>query len=116
MIHKPSRSSRTYERDLAQARREDYVLHLYVTDMTPKCALAFENLKHICEEHLAGRYRIEVVDVLEQPEKAKRDQILAIPTVVRWGPLAIRRVIGSLSDTQRVLTGLDLGPPKARAG
>jgi len=85
-------------------------LRLYVMDQTPKSAAAFANLKKICETHLKGRYRITVIDLLKHPQLAKGDQILAIPTVVRKLPSPVRTIIGSLSDTARVLVGLDLRP------
>ena len=77
---------------------------------TPKSLTAFSNLKKICESHLKGRYRIEVIDLVEQPQLSKGDQILAIPTVVRKLPQPVRKIIGDLSDTERVLVGLDLRP------
>jgi circadian clock protein KaiB len=79
-----------------------------VAGQTPKCLVAFSNLKKICEEHLAGKYRIEVVDLLKNPQLARGDQILAIPTLVRNLPEPVRKIIGDLSDTERVLVGLDL--------
>jgi circadian clock protein KaiB len=83
-------------------------LRLYVTGQTPKSLAAFSNLKQICESHLKGRYRITVIDLAEQPQLAKGDQILAIPTLVRKLPPPVRKIIGDLSDTERVLVGLDL--------
>lgn len=85
-------------------------LRLYVAGQTPKSLQAFANLKKICEEHLAGRYRIEVVDLLKNPQLAKGDQILALPTLVRKLPEPVRKIIGDLSNTDRVLVGLDLRP------
>jgi circadian clock protein KaiB len=79
-----------------------------VAGQTPKSLTAFENLKKICEQHLAGRYHIEVIDLFEQPDLGRGDQILAIPTLVRKLPLPIRKLIGDLSNTERVLVGLDL--------
>ena len=87
---------------------EEYSLRLYVAGQTPKSIQAFANLKKICDEHLQGRYRIEVIDLLENPQLAKGDQILAIPTLVRKLPQPLRKIIGDLSDTDRVLVGLDL--------
>jgi circadian clock protein KaiB len=92
----------------AKAKSDTYVLRLYVAGQTPKSIAAVANLKIICEEHLAGRYRIEVVDLLENPQLARGDQILAIPTLVRKLPLPVRRIIGDLSNTERVVVGLDL--------
>ena len=85
-----------------------YQLRLYVAGQTPKSLRAFENLKRICEEHLAGRYNLEVIDLIKQPKLAKDDQILAIPTVVRRLPPPLRKLIGDLSNTERVLVGLQM--------
>ena len=87
-----------------------FLLRLYVAGQTPKSMTAFANLKNICEEHLAGRYKIEVVDLLKNPTLAQGDQILAIPTLVRKLPEPVRKIIGDLSNTERVLIGLDLLP------
>ncbi len=87
---------------------EIWHLRLYVAGQTPKSITAFANLKKICEEHLKGQYTIEVVDLLENPKLAKGDQILAIPTLVRKLPPPIRKIIGDLSNTERVLVGLNL--------
>jgi circadian clock protein KaiB len=89
---------------------EVWTLRLYVAGQTPKCLTAFANLKKICEQHLAGKYRIEVVDLLKDPKLARGDQILAIPTLVRRLPEPVRKIIGDLSNTERVLVGLDLKP------
>jgi circadian clock protein KaiB len=83
-------------------------LRLYVAGQTPKSLAAFANLKKICEEHLAGQYHIEIIDLLKEPQLASGDQILAIPTLVRKLPQPIRKIIGDLSDTERVLVGLNL--------
>lgn len=83
-------------------------LRLYVAGQTPKSMAAFANLKKICEEHMAGKYRIEVIDLLQNPQLAQGDQILAIPTLVRKLPEPIKKIIGDLSNTERVLVGLDL--------
>ncbi len=85
-------------------------LRLYVAGQTPRSLQAFANLKRICDEHLTGRYNIEVVDLLRNPQLAKGDQILALPTLVRKLPEPVRKIIGDLSDTERVLVGLDLRP------
>jgi len=89
---------------------EMWHLRLYVAGQTPKSIAAFANLKKICEEHLKGRYTIEVIDLLENPRLAKGDQILAIPTLVRKLPQPLRKIIGDLSNTERVLVGLNLFP------
>jgi circadian clock protein KaiB len=83
-------------------------LRLYVAGQTPKSLAAFSNLKQICEEHLEGQYRIEVIDLIERPLLSRGDQIVAIPTLVRKLPVPVRKIIGDLSDTERVLVGLDL--------
>jgi circadian clock protein KaiB len=83
-------------------------LRLYVAGQTPKSLTAFSNLKKICDNHLKGRYRIEVIDLVEQPQLSRGDQIVAIPTLVRKLPVPVRKIIGDLSDTERVLVGLDL--------
>lgn len=85
-------------------------LRLYVAGKTPKSVTALRNLKQICEEHMAGQYRIEIIDLLENPVLAQGDQILAIPTLVRKLPVPLRKIIGDLSDTERVLVGLDIRP------
>jgi circadian clock protein KaiB len=87
---------------------ENYILRLYVAGQTRKSLAAFVNLKRICKEHLGGRYRIEIIDLMENPELAKKDQILAIPTLVRRLPPPLRKIIGDLSNTDKVLVGLNL--------
>jgi len=87
---------------------ERYWLRLYVAGLTPKSGQALRNLKHICEQHLEGRYEIEVIDLLQNPQLAAGDQILALPTLVRRLPEPIKKIIGDLSNTERVLVGLDL--------
>jgi circadian clock protein KaiB len=87
-----------------------YDLRLYVAGQTPKSMSALANLKRFCEEHLAGKYRIEVIDLVENPKLARGDQILAIPTLVRRLPEPIRKIIGDLSNTERVVVGLDIRP------
>ncbi len=89
---------------------EIWRLRLYVAGQTPRCVTAFGNLKKICEKHLAGKYKIEIVDLLKDPKLARGDQILAIPTLVRKLPEPVRKIIGDLSNTERVLVGLDLRP------
>ena len=89
-----------------------YQLRLYVAGQTPKSLAAFANLKKICEEHMPGQYEIEVIDLLKKPQLASGDQILAIPTLVRKLPEPIKKIIGDLSNTERVLVGLDLRQQK----
>jgi len=103
----PRKASKTPK---AGAAHDDKVwkLRLYVAGQTPKSIRAFSNLKTICEQHLAGKYEIEVVDLLKNPQLARGAQIVAIPTLVRKLPVPIRKIIGDLSDTVRVLVGLDM--------
>lgn len=96
----------------AEAGRKKYLLRLYVAGQTPKCLTALDNLKRICEEHLHGEYEIEIVDLLQNPKLAQGDQIFAIPTLVRKLPEPMRKIIGDLSNTERVLVGLDLRAPE----
>jgi circadian clock protein KaiB len=103
MKSKPARS-----RVKSSSRPKLWQLRLYVMDQTAKSEAAFSNLKSICETHLKGRYRITVIDLVKQPQLARGDQILAVPTVVRRLPSPVRIIIGNLSDTERVLVGLDL--------
>jgi circadian clock protein KaiB len=93
---------------------ERYLLRLYVAGMTPKSLRAFTNLKRICEEHLAGRYEIEVIDLLETPQLAAGHEIVAVPTLVRELPPPIKKIIGDLSNSERVLVGLQIAPAPAR--
>jgi circadian clock protein KaiB len=99
--------------DLA-AGGELWRLRLYVAGQSPKSLRAFANLKTLCEEHLPGRYEIEIIDLIEQPALASSDDILAIPTLVRRLPMPLRKIIGDLSNTERVLIGLRLQPERAR--
>jgi len=92
----------------ARKQAAQWNLRLYVAGQTPKCITAFANLKKLCEERLGGNYSIEVIDLLKKPQLASGDQILAIPTLVRRLPPPIKKIIGDLSDTERVLVGLDL--------
>jgi circadian clock protein KaiB len=90
-------------------------LRLYVAGMTPRATAALENLKEICETHLAGQYSIEVIDILERPQLAQGEQIVAIPTLERRLPEPVRKIIGDLSNTERVLIGLDLRQESPRS-
>ena len=102
--------SESIETKNKKAAGKAWELRLYVAGQTPKSVTAFANLKKLCEERLKGLYHIEVVDLLENPALAKGDQILAIPTLVRKLPQPIKKIIGDLSNTERVLIGLDLRP------
>jgi len=90
--------------------RENWNLRLYVAGKTPRAIAAFQNLKKICEEHLEGKYSIEVIDLLKNPQLARGDQIIAVPTLVRKLPEPVRKIIGDLSNKEKVLVGLDLRP------
>jgi circadian clock protein KaiB len=89
---------------------ERYILRLYITGMTSRAARTIENLQVFCEKHLAGRYELQVIDVYQQPELASREQIVAVPTLIKQLPLPLRRLIGDMSDEERVLVGLDILP------
>jgi circadian clock protein KaiB len=104
-----SQQSQTHTR-AGPAATEVWELRLYVAGQTPKSLTAFANLKQICEQHLAGQYQIEVIDLLQNPQLAKGDEIVAIPTLVRKLPEPVRKIIGDLSNTERVLVGLQLRP------
>jgi circadian clock protein KaiB len=110
MTTKTDKPEPTQTTPAAAADTDFWTLRLYVAGQTPKSLTAFANLKKICEEHLAGRYKIAVIDLLENPQLAEGDQILAIPTLVRKLPEPVRKIIGDLSNTERVLVGLDLRP------
>ncbi len=96
--------------------RETWNLRLYIAGKTPRAIMAFENLERICEEHLAGKYSIEVIDLLQNPQLAKGDQIIAVPTLVRKLPEPVRKIIGDLSNKEKVLVGLDLRPGPQEKG
>ena len=101
----------TTEHDRQEApESEVWNLRLYVAGQSTKCMAAVRNLNRFCEEHLAGRYRIEVVDLLQNPKLARDDQILAIPTLVRKVPEPLRKIVGDLSNTEKMLIGFDLRP------
>jgi circadian clock protein KaiB len=107
------RTRRTKNGHPSQAQADNsssWNLRLYVAGQTPRSLTAFKNLKDICEAHLKGKYHIEVIDLMENPTLARGDQILAIPTLVRKLPQPIRKIIGDLSNTERVLVGLDIQP------
>ena len=111
---KPKDSVKAFERLFRKDNGETYVLRLYVTGATPRSARAIQNIKRICTEYLDGRYDLEVIDIYQQPILAKGEQIIAAPTLIRKVPLPIRRFIGDLSGTEKILLGLDLRPRKTR--
>jgi circadian clock protein KaiB len=92
--------------------KEVYVLRLYVAGMSPRSIVAIENVRRICEENLKGRYELEVIDIYQQPQYAKKEQLLAAPTLIKKLPLPLRRLIGDMSNKDRILIGLDLVPKK----
>jgi len=103
-----------FERAQSELKPEHYLLRLYVTGTTPRSARAIQNIRAICEEKLRGRYDLEVVDIYQHPEQAKPEQVVVTPTLVRKLPLPVRRLIGDLSDADRVLVGLDIVPRQTR--
>lgn len=110
---KPAKAGLARDNNNQKARpfkRPLWELRLYVAGMTPTSIRAFENLKRLCEEHMHGAYKIQVVDLLERPMLARGDQIIAVPTLVRRLPTPVKKIIGDLSNTERVLVGLDLRP------
>lgn len=96
------------EKAAKAADRGKYVLKLYITGSTPRSTKAIMNIRQICDEHLKGRYELEIIDIFQQPVLAKGEQIIAAPTLIRKLPLPLRRFIGDMSDTERILLGLDL--------
>ena len=114
-VKEESKSPRSLEeiaRDPDENSAEKWDLRLYVAGQTPRSVAAFANLKRLCEEHLSGRYNIEVIDLVKHPQLAAGDQIIAIPTLVRKLPAPIRKIVGDLRDTERALVGLQLRPGK----
>ncbi len=105
---KTSDSTAAFERALASPPEEHYILRLYVTGATPQSVRAIANVKKLCEEHLQGRYELEVVDLYQQPQLAEGEQIIAAPTLIKKLPLPLCRIIGDMSKAERVLVGLDL--------
>ena len=99
-----------FEEALKDSKEKKYLLKLYVAGTTPKSSRAITNIKRICEEHLKGRYGLEVIDIYQQPVLVKGEQIIAVPTLVKELPLPLRKFIGSLADADRILVGLDLRP------
>jgi circadian clock protein KaiB len=101
-------STQAFERTLVSPKKSIYLLRLYVTGMTPKSVRAIANVKKICEDHLKGRYELEVIDLYQRPQLAEGEQIIAAPTLIKKLPLPLRRIIGDMSNLERVLVGLDL--------
>ena len=101
-------TAKEFEAALSRREIEKYVLRLYVSGLTIRSSHAINNIKRICDEHLKGRYTLDVIDLSQQPSLAQDEQILAVPTLIKKLPLPLRRLIGEMSDTERVLVGLDL--------
>ncbi len=97
-----------FEQSLQDAGSERYVLRLYITGITPKSTQAIRNIKKICEENLKGRYELEIIDIYQQPALAREEQIIAAPALIKKLPVPLRRLIGDMSDKERILVGLDL--------
>ena len=108
MPDKENTNVKSKEKKPRKTKKDMWILRLYVAGQTPKAITAFTNLKKICEEQLDGKYSIEVIDLLEHPHLANEYQIVALPTLIRKLPVPVRKIIGDLSDTERVLIGLDL--------
>jgi len=105
-------STEEFENALKKSAEEKYLLKLYVTGLTPASTRAINNIRKICEEHLHGRYELQIIDIYQQPVLAKGEQIIAAPTLIKKLPLPLRKFIGDMSNTERILLGLDLRPKK----
>jgi circadian clock protein KaiB len=108
MKSKESKAQAALEEAAAQRQAQRYVLRLYIAGLTPRSTQAIQNIRKICEEHLRGRYDLEVVDIYTKPVLAEGEQIIAAPTLVKKLPLPLRRFIGDMSNTERILVGMDL--------
>ena len=112
MTQRKPDATASFERKLKRRGKEKYFLRLYVTGMTPKSTTAIQNVKAICEEHLKDRYDLQVIDIYQQPTLAEGEQIIAAPTLIKKLPLPLRKFIGDMANTERILLGLDLRPKK----
>ena len=112
MMEKLKDQSKEFEKKIKASLNRKYVLRLYIAGMTRKSTNAIMNVRKICEEHLKGRYELEVIDIYQQPTLAKGEQIIAAPTLFKKLPLPLRKFIGDMSNTERILVGLDLRPQK----
>jgi circadian clock protein KaiB len=110
IMAKGKKTNKVFEQALEKSAKEKYLLRLYVTGTTPRSLTAVANVKKICEEHLQGRYDLEVIDIYQQPTLAKGEQIIAAPTLIKKLPLPLRKFIGDMADRERILVGLDLKP------
>lgn len=111
----PTDSFKSFEKALEDSKSTKYILHLYISGNTKRSNNAILNLKKVCDEYLKGRYELEVIDIYQQPSLARQDQILATPTLVKHLPLPVRKVIGDLSEIERILVGLDIIQNKDKA-
>lgn len=111
---KESDSSEEFEKKAQVKGTEKYVLRLYVTGMTPRSIKAIENIKKICEENLHGRYELDIIDIYQQPEYAKKEEIIAAPTLIKQLPLPLRKFIGDMSNKDKILVGLNLVPKEKK--
>lgn len=112
---KAEKTTKEFEQALKKSGKEKYLLRLYVAGTTPRSLMAVTNIKKICEEHLQGRYDLEVVDIYQQPTLAKGEQIIAAPTLIKKLPLPLRKFIGDMADQERILVGLDLKPKVSKS-
>ncbi len=108
MKHKITKAQGALENAVAEMENQRYVLRLYVAGLTPRSTQAIQNIRRICEEHLSGRYNLEVIDIYQHPTLAEGEQIIAAPTLIKKLPLPLRRFIGDMSGTEKILLGLDL--------
>jgi len=109
---KPKKTARAFKKATKKQGERKYILILYVTGMTPRSIQAVNSLKKICKESLQGRYDLEVIDIYQQPDVAKRAQLVAAPTLIKKLPLPLRRFIGDMTNTEKIIVGLDISPQK----
>lgn len=109
---KKTDSTKDFEQALQAKNKEKYILRLYVTGMTPKSINAIENIRKLSDQYLSGRYELEIIDIYQQPNIAKTEQLIAVPTLVKKLPLPLRRFIGDMSDKEKILVGLDVIPKR----
>jgi circadian clock protein KaiB len=110
VMKKVKTSTEEFAKAAAKRNQSKYVLRLYITGMTPKSTLAIANVRALCEKHLKGSYELDVIDIYQQPQLAKGEQIIATPTLIKQLPLPLRKMIGDMSNTERFLVGIDLRP------
>ena len=113
-MKKAKKSDSSFEKTAQAKGTEKYVLRLYVTGMTPRSIKAIENIRKICEENLHGRYELDIIDIYQQPEYAKKEEIIAAPTLIKQLPLPLRKFIGDMSNKDKILVGLNLVPKEKK--